>query len=1690
MSIDFDSAALQTQQEEEEYDQEDYAREQELHKLLTDLPDDMLEDSRECSSPELDRSNCSHQGDDNRPQHAWNVPQWEHPRSSHEEHYEEYDQGSYHEDYSYRSHTSQTNSHPHHLQTGTEHLPTGWDPQNGQNYQYQNRDYAHSSADMEESHGSNFSAGDRVEEEGFPHNAVHHGAGYHGAEVQNNGQNYGEQNNVRNNFQVFDNGGAANKPADHYKATYHPHQPSNQPKMFNPQAATQNGHFDQLQRDFLNSTQNTAEGQQLAQLQILNRAQSRQIEELEQKLEDCRRRMRYLEHQFAIVKDEKDGLTISLKESSALVEEAKERESQLQGKIRSLEKQIQILTEREKEIVKQQCVAEAAMDSMQQQMKELCRSDTLSRAREQHDRDTAAIREQYEARLLTLQQKLDAQSQSLDEEAQTGQRLLDQVRQLERQREKDQVDRASVINMLTQRLEESQQQCAKLLHTGSVQEMNQLQMKLQQAQSARSISEDLNKALQEELTELKEQINLYESAVKHGALLLETNGDWENQFSESYMNLGIKKSKWRNGRIHSTPRIAEEGDSGLPKDDVVRELKIELQRCLSYLKTKRLKISELQEELRSSQSTVEKLQTKLEQAEKTTKDSKVRESSLEIHLESSRMNAAPHKELVRLQEERQLLQKRVETLEKRNQELKQSEDKLKAANSELCTKMREMIQELDQEKQEAAERYEMTQQQYRDDVVNCMRAELTQEHTTHIEQLNSEHQQHMQELKSKLIDLSQEVLAVQECYISVCKEKDKLEENLQNKLEEERRLNILKSREESEGALDRLRSDLEHQHQEGVSRLRAQWRKETQAEIELQVREQLDVARQSWQQEQEMLEKAWAQRLQEAEEEIRKVRQSDTCEGACQTSCLETVGQLVSVEELEARLSTQRENLQQEATATQAKAVEEAVRCARRDLQQKHADDIALQVEDAISRARSRWLQDLTSLPEYKSNLQVEKDEWERLQQQHVQEQVSSAVKAAEDRWQEMLHTKCTKLEECNRRNGELQEEVRSLSTLLERSCQEQAALIKAELAAAQDVWIRDKQEEISSLRAELQREHKLQAVLEQNLQQILKQKDTELQKTLREKEQEWRSQQKIRLQEEMQRGQEEVLADLKEVLQEVQEGVERRGSQEGQKPSNVTGTLRSKLWEICRESLIQTVNQAKQEWKKVCVCLLIEKCSESSEDKLRRVLKETQERHEAEITGLMARRKQGECSSAGCAESLAKLQKKNQELQKHLEKACRQLQRTVREHKSTLLKMKDDHEAALQKERENHLRGLEELKQTANTEALSSGAVSQQNLQAGLEEMKEQYMKAVEEIKGDMLRYLQESKERAAELIRAEVLRERQDTARRMRRYYLTCLQELLEDGCQTTGAEKKIINAASKLAAMAKVLETPVSKRKLSRTQNSQGGSAKSNIETNNSPAKVLGAASHEAHKDGKDKKIHQIYSLTETNFPAMTAKQKGIKQTSKGIELESLKSGMPYGPKDTEVVGKVPHNSQKCTQGGFATCSKVVDDGIFNSDVKTPNVTLRKQSREMFMEGFECGRTDHSIKPFLIEEDPVRDDGQSDWILTNNSSIFMNNIHLTSSYPQPGKPFSMNGPSLGGLDFGSTIGDNSEVTVYQEIVKPPSKPNVCADSRTSKNRGQIPGSEAESVRKMCPKSLFSELKVCQRDSGLDSPLALLQK
>lgn len=44
------------------------------------------------------------------------------------------------------------------------------------------------------------------------------------------------------------------------------------------------------------------------------------------------------------------------------------------------------------------------------------------------------------------------------------------------------------------------------------------------------------------------------------------------------------------------------------------------------------------------------------------------------------------------------------------------------------------------------------------------------------------------------------------------------------------------------------------------------------------------------------------------------------------------------------------------------------------------------QVEGAVTRAYNRWIEDLTSLPEYQAALQTEKEKWEQLQEKHTQQ--------------------------------------------------------------------------------------------------------------------------------------------------------------------------------------------------------------------------------------------------------------------------------------------------------------------------------------------------------------------------------------------------------------------------------------------------------------------------------------------------------------------------------------------------------------------------------------------------------------------------------------------------------------------------------------------------------------------------------
>lgn len=88
------------------------------------------------------------------------------------------------------------------------------------------------------------------------------------------------------------------------------------------------------------------------------------------------------------------------------------------------------------------------------------------------------------------------------------------------------------------------------------------------------------------------------------------------------------------------------------------------------------------------------------------------------------------------------------------------------------------------------------------------------------------------------------------------------------------------------------------------------------------------------------MEKTWAERLEDA----RREKHRETAEASCQADDIEASSGTITVEELEFRLSAQKQQLQMEADKVKRKAVEEGRKQIQRELHEKHLDDMAKQV--------------------------------------------------------------------------------------------------------------------------------------------------------------------------------------------------------------------------------------------------------------------------------------------------------------------------------------------------------------------------------------------------------------------------------------------------------------------------------------------------------------------------------------------------------------------------------------------------------------------------------------------------------------------------------------------------------------------------------------------------------------------------
>ncbi|XP_025151331.2 centrosomal protein of 152 kDa isoform X8 [Bubalus bubalis] len=1317
MSLDFGSVALQTQNEDEEFDKEDYEREKELQQLLTDLPHDMLDD--DLSSPELHYSDCS---EDSREEDTHHSEQLEMNWTEHQVLPKPPNVNAYNDirdicigeksGNGWEDNQSRTeDQHPvYHPEGGGDEGGSGYSPPS----KYEQTDLYHLPENFRP-----YTNSQKQEFNSQPTNVITF------------------SDTQRNHFQQFGmSQGPSCQALESYKVTYKPFQSSAQNNGSQAQDIAESDTFEGLQQQFLGANEtDSAENMQIIQLQVLNKAKERQLDNLVEKLDESERQVRFLNHQLLITKDEKDGLALSLRESQKLFQNGKEREIQLEAQIKALETQIQALKVNEEQMIKKSRTTEMAMDSLKQQLLDLHHSESLQRTREQHESIVMGLTKKYEEQVLSLQRKLDATLTALKEQEDICCHLKDQVKQLERNQEATRLEKTEIINRLTRSLEESQKQCANLLHSGSVQEVAQLQLQLQQAQKALAMSENMSKALQEELKELKDEISLYESAAKLGILPSDSEGELNIELTESYVDLGIKKVNWKKSQVKSLGQ--QEGpDEALSKEEVILKLKAEVQRLLDSNSVKRHLVSQLQSDLKNSHKKIEALQVEKEEKSTETKTDTSEKPTNQIWPDSSDMIVKD--DILQLKNEIQVLQQQ-------NQELKETEEKLRNTNQDLCNQMRQMVQDFDRDKQEAVDRCERTYQQHHEAMKAQIRESLLAKHALEKQQLFEVYEATRLQLRSDLDKVNKEMAAVQECYLEVCREKDNLEATLRKSVE-----------------------------------------KEQQAQ-EKKIKQELI----------QQLEKEWQSKLDQTIKAMKK-KTSDCCSQTDQ----ETTIDVISKKEMAIMIEEKKRKIQQNLEQEKETAIKGNLKKLEFELELKYCENIAKQVETAVQNARHRWLEELPELAEYKALVRAEQKKWEELQEQSVAKRILFAVSEAKEKWK----SEVANMKKNVTPGKEMEEKIHSLQRELELKNEELPVVVRAELAKAQTEWNKEKQEEIHRIQEQNEQDYRqflddhrnkinevLAAAKEDFIKQkteLLLQKETELQMCLDQSRKEWTMQEARRIQLEIHHHEEDILTVLEFLLKDTLK--EQASGSESKPLLELLSTCSSKWMSV---QYFEKLKACIQKTFQDILSLLIETVdSDWGKRNMTKISKDPATgRGDPGVQAMLPAPTSGHHALPLAAVQEAEAEENTKVVEELMEE---------------------------NNDMKNKLEELRTLCKTLPPRSLSEGAIENACLpcnEVALEELRGQYIKAVKKIKRDMLRYIHESKERAAEVVKAEVLRERQETARKMRKYYLICLQQILQDDGKEEGAEKKIINAASKLAMMAKLLETPISNRSQSKTAQS---------------------------------------------------------------------------------------------------------------------------------------------------------------------------------------------------------------------------------------------------------------------------------
>ncbi|KAG1688221.1 Centrosomal protein [Nymphon striatum] len=505
----------------------------------------------------------------------------------------------------------------------------------------------------------------------------------------------------------------------------------------------------------------------VTQLQILNKAKSRQIdmlnEQLENMQEELHKEIRILKHELSL-KDgnnmnEKNSVDSNLSDVKQLLSECQNKNAELGARIQVQKAQLDAIKESNKS-VKQNKIVEMTKNTLQLELKEFYTPESISKEK-RHNEALKNLHDKHSKEWFSLNEKIDMLKQDGIMKAEELKIANNKYQELSNAFDKMSVEKSETINRLTRSLEISQKQCQDILESENIQEVAHLKLELKQALSSKENSDELLKTCQQELNIFKEELEIYERA---SAII-----------GESTISTVDNETAFQMGKQQKTSlNRTEESEFNL-----VSSLRNELRHCLDINKNQRRKMISLQEKLASATNDLSECQKSLKQCR-----AEIEKSEKEIKYLKQKANCSDPNNHISEEKNEKLVLELNNSIEKYKIDLEKLNCELVTANSKeaeskelinkLKNQMSEMIKIHDEDKQIAIDRCRESCLRLHDENLHIITQEISQKCKDDVNKVHDDYENVLNNLNNKISDHVKEIVDLKKLYIQVCEEKKEL----------------------------------------------------------------------------------------------------------------------------------------------------------------------------------------------------------------------------------------------------------------------------------------------------------------------------------------------------------------------------------------------------------------------------------------------------------------------------------------------------------------------------------------------------------------------------------------------------------------------------------------------------------------------------------------------------------------------------------------------------------------------------------------------------------------------------------------------------------------------------------------------------------------------------------------------------